>query len=928
MDEHSIQTALLFIVTLLLAFNILQQQRSSRLIQKEGTAEKLVESKSHASSKAPEKVKPAQRTGGMCPVGAGGKSSGYRGAEASSEYCPPELMLSMEQRRNVRGRRWGGASKVSRIEDLLVPQDLTKFGPDDRTRTIARIMGAITRAHGLRVNNESRNIVFDIVLDEVLQLSNSEYGFIGEWHQAPEVERPHLHTYSITNIAWTKELNAFYREHMESGLYFYDLNNLFGHCLIYGMPIISNSPAEHELSGGLPVGHPPLNAVMLLPFKDNAGQVYGCIGIANRPGGYNEDVRDFLSPYITTIAQLLRSYRQDRKAEESRKAMDRQSERLNAVIEAASSGIWEIDMEDNNKFYASAATYRTLSMDVHQNSEFRGLSMFEACAVDAKEIEALRAFFGECGKFNDDPLTNTRPRWNEHIIRMSNAKTGAEQHILVRANTIVTKDPKVRISRIAGSIDDITQKLEMEQAVIRASNAKSEFLANMSHEMRTPLNAMLAGCDIIDSNSSSNEVHDIVNLMRVSANHLTNLVNDVLDFSSVESGRIKFDWGPVDVQQLLAAALDIVRPQVRDSVNLDIVLTTPVNKVIHLPHTRVLQVLINVLNNAAKFTHSGNISLIVDGAPELIEGLELSEEHPEVILFSVKDSGIGIPQEKLNAIFQPFTQLDMSSQKKYRGAGVGLAVCKKILNTMGGDIRVSSAQGVGSTFYCYCPCKFLGEDKLVRGSISMIPRVTAQYESDCLANIRRMSYEADSETQSTSNSIPNSSSNSKAYSSTEETDGDSGYCDDFYTADVLVAEDNKINQKVITKLLDSAGITSYKCSNGSEAVKAVQARVNNPFKAIFMDINMPVMDGIESTRIIMSQWDTWTGDRSVSRPKIVAFTASAYREDEAKCREMGMTAFLPKPVRKEDVLAVLHQLNLTATGPRLSFAETADMNST
>ena len=373
-----------------------------------------------------------------------------------------------------------------------------------------------------------------------------------------------------------------------------------------------------------------------------------------------------------------------------------------------------------------------------------------------------------------------------------------------------------------------------------ANMAKSAFMANMSHEIRTPMNAILGFSELLAEEKLTPGQHEDVQAIRDAGRHLLGLINNILDLSKIEAGQLDPERLDFSLGELLDSVESITRPVAdKKSIEFRIVAEPGLPARIQSDPTRLYQCLINLTNNALKFTEQGEVTLRVH--------LERAKNEPQ-IRFDVEDSGIGIAPESMEGLFDAFTQADGSTTRKYGGTGLGLTITKQLSELLGGEIRVSSELGQGSTFSLTIPA---GLD------------VGAQAPLD-----RGRSAE------------PSASS-------------EEGPEPTRYAARCLVAEDSLANQVVTKRRLEKLGIDVTLVEDGRAAVEETRAKA---FDLIFMDIQMPNMNGYEATQAIR--------EAGVKTP-IIALTANAFKGDEAKCLNAGCDAYLAKPVVKAKLLDML-----------------------
>jgi len=506
--------------------------------------------------------------------------------------------------------------------------------------------------------------------------------------------------------------------------------------------------------------------------------------------------------------------------------------RLNMALEATQDALWDWNFV-TGEMYVSPRWLARLGLDPRN-------PMLPQEVMDDRthpeDVAGVRAAVL-------DHITGRTPVY-EREYRVRDA-AGEWSWVLARGR-VVERDRHGRVTRMLGTASDVTARKQQEsellrakEAAERANRAKSEFLANVSHEIRTPMNGILGMVELALDDELPQEQRDRLRLVHDSARSLLAIINDLLDLAKIEAGKFVLDPTRFALREEVELTLRslTLRAQER-GLALQCTISPEVPAFVVGDPDRLRQVLVNLVGNAIKFTENGGVAVRVRAAP-----------GPAArVVFEIEDTGIGIPPERLRAIFVPFEQADPSTTRRFGGTGLGLTIASRLVGLMGGEIGVASEVGVGSTFTFDVMFAPVSADAPVRRAAPMPLSARA-------AGGRRL--------------------------------------------EILLAEDNPINQRVATEILKRMGHTVTVVTDGRAAVEAVE---RGTFDLVLMDVQMPVMDGWQATAAIRR-----SPHAHARRTRVVALTARATEEDRKRCLAHGMDGFLTKPLQVAELLALCEE---------------------
>ena len=478
-----------------------------------------------------------------------------------------------------------------------------------------------------------------------------------------------------------------------------------------------------------------------------------------------------------------------------------------------------------------------------------------------KDLLGVLYLEGQPNSFTERNLSVLRLFCNQVGISIANAFLFKRIAKVSASNTSMIESQKRSLAKAreaeVKAKDAEAEAKENVRLKEEAAKAKSIFLANVSHELRTPLNGVIGMSELLKETPLNDDQKEFANSIRVCADTLLIVINDILDYSKLEAGKLKLYYSPLNLKETI---LEVVRALIytnherglETKVDLDL---DPELLVMGDP-VRLHQLFMNTMSNSYKFTKKGSVHVRAKREHEDSESL--------TVTCSVADTGIGITQDQASRLFTPFSQADSSTQREFGGSGLGLSICKALIEVMNGKISLESQVGVGTTVYF--TIKF---PKAAKTATKARALITAQ-APDAMAT----------------------------WSSEGENFSGSPYLDLSQIARkdirICIAEDNPINQKIAVSFVTKLGFKSEAYNDGLQAVEALRKRSSEkePFHLVLMDVQMPVLDGYDATKLIRTDKDP-----AVRRVLVIAMTASAIQGDKEKCLEAGMNNYLAKPVR-------------------------------
>lgn len=812
------------------------------------------------------------------------------------------------------------------------------------------------------------NVMTDM-LHRVLRLTESEFGFMGqiEEHNGQTILRKNAIAHQSTDKNVARFFDKAEGEHWELK----ELTNLLAYTVRTGKSIISNDLLPEQTGKTLPADHPQVHSCLSIPVFWKS-KLVGMIALANKPGGYSEELLLFLEPFVSSYSAIIRAREMESQRQLAEKKFEQSFLQLHEFIDEASDLVQSLDGE-GRVIYVNQAWCNTLgytkeeasrltiedivhpgylqhcselikrsrhkgkpvktetvfitrdgkdvlvegsvsvTLGADSSSETKGIfrnitesknkelqislseeryrklfensqglmcihdTMGRFLSVNQAGARALGYEVNELiGKFLHDIIPAEYSRETEKYLDdiiengyasgiMKVIHRNGEEHVWMYKNVLVIATTGEKT--IIGNAIDVTERVVMEtelkeakEAAERNAMAKERFLTNMSHEIRTPMNAILGYSELLKDLTYEEKPKSYINGIVSAGKNLLGLINDILDLSKITSGRIDLEISPVDITKTLTDLQTVFFPRMEEkNLSFEIHISPAVPQYVALDEIKIRQVLFNLLGNAFKFTQKGGITVSLYTTP-------VNNKNEKVnLVFEVTDTGIGIHQDQLELIFEPFRQQEKQSTKKYEGTGLGLSISRRLVEMMDGRLSVVSNPGSGSTF-----------------TVELDNKDVVQMEQLKPADeTAEMVYEFDENL-------------------------------------ILLAEDVTSNREIIKGFLEPHGLKVVEAVNGEEAIAL--AEKERP-ALILMDMMMPVMDGYEATVRIKNNPD-------LAGIPIIALTAVAFRENEYAIRDV-CDDYIRKPVVRKEFLGIIskylgHRKKQSDANGNAALGETAE----
>ncbi|MBA8815003.1 PAS domain S-box-containing protein [Microbacterium halimionae] len=603
-----------------------------------------------------------------------------RALHAQEKFSPEEIVTKRLDgtplRLGVRARAVVDEGELAFIDAVV--EDLSDRAASDERRTLSHVLlDALTQMQNRFISGADVGEIFDGLLEELLDFTGAEYGFIAQKLHADDHD--FLRTWAMSDISWNEQTKKLFAKHGPRGMEFHNLDTLFGRVAVGEGALLTNDPRNDPRAAGRPEGHPPLDSFLGVPILKGE-QVLGIVALANRPGGFDPWMVDYLAPLTATVGSLIEAVVSDRERRSAQQRERSLEELFRTVVERAADAVVAF-RDDGAIVAANGAVGKVVGRSV---DEIVGTSLRDYLPPDRRDdYMRLGAVALRSGAAMEASVVTAQGE--ERPVEVT----------VVRANL-----DDAPITTLI--FRDIAERKAFEQALLDARNAaeravraKNELLAGMSHELRTPLNSVIGLSAILQREiygPLTPKQAEYAGQIEASGRHLLEIIGDILDLSKIEAGKIEPELAEIEASVVVNEAVAVIRElAVGKALSLKVDVPTTLPKIV-ADQRRSKQLLINLLANAVKFTEmSGSIGV-------------RARHVDDNIAIEVWDTGIGIPPEFLDKIFEAFEQVDSSLSKKHEGTGLGLALSQRLALLQGGSLAVKSTLGEGSVFTVTFPC--------------------------------------------------------------------------------------------------------------------------------------------------------------------------------------------------------------------------------